>query len=83
MVLGIISLIFGGTGFITAIIGLILGINGKKKAMEYGAPTGTAQAGIVMCIISLVLGVLFTVACIACIAAMDSWSTYNGAWDWY
>ena len=83
MVLGIISLVSSGFGFITAIIGLILGISGKKKAMEAGAPTGMAQAGIVMCIIAIALSVLFTIACIACIASMDSWNYYDGSWDWY
>jgi len=82
MVLGIISLVLSGTGFITALIGLILGINGKKKAIEVGAPTGTAKAGIIMCVISLALTVLFTIACIACVAALGTLD-YGSAFDWY
>jgi hypothetical protein len=70
-----------GYGFITAIIGLILGISGKKKAMEAGAPTGMAQAGIVMCIIALAISVLVTIACIACLASFDIWS--SEFWDFY
>ena len=75
MILGIVSLL--GGGFVTAIVGLILGINGKKKAMEAGAPTGTAQAGIIMAIIVLALSVLVTIVCIACFASLGS----NDFWD--
>jgi len=81
MVLGIVSLVTG-TGVLTAVIGLILGINGKKKAIEYGAPTGTAQAGIIMNIISIALSVLIVISCIACIAAIDGYG-YSNPWDFY
>jgi len=71
MVLGIISLLTSGF-IVTAVIGLILGIGGKKKASEVGAPTGMAQAGIIMNIIAIVLGLLITVACISCLTTLDS-----------
>ena len=66
LVLGICSFFFGG--FVTAIIGLILGVNGKKKAAAVGAPTGIAQAGIITSIIALVVYVLVTIACVVCLA---------------
>jgi len=83
LVLGIVSLTIGamyGIGFITAIIGLILGIIGKRKAIEVGAPTGTATAGIVLSIIALILSILIIVACIACLGyiGMQDYSYY-----WY
>jgi len=69
-------------GFITAIVGLILGISGRKKTVEVGAPTGLATAGIVLSIIGLAGAVLTVVLCISCIAAMESYG-YGGVWDWY
>jgi len=86
MVLGIVTLVVGSYlwfGFVTAIIGLILGVSGRKKAREVGAPTGTATAGIVMCIIGLVLSIIFTISCIACLAYMGSYDYYVSPWDFY
>jgi len=73
LVLGIIAIVFTSIGLIPAIIGLIMGINGKKKAIEARAPTGIAQAGIVLSIIALILNVLVVISCIACLASLDSW----------
>ena len=83
MVLGIVTLAVGSYlwfGFVTAIIGLVLGVSGRKKALEAGAPTGTATAGIVMCIIGLVLSIAFTISCFACLAYMGSYDYYGVPW---
>jgi len=66
-------------GVVTAIVGLILGVMGKRKALEVGAPSGMATAGIVVSIIGLAGAVLTVILCIACIGAMgqyDSWYYY-------
>ena len=77
MICGIVGLVFvwfGVSSFITliaGIVGLILAINAKKK----GFVGGMLTAGMVMSIISLVLGAIVFVACIglvgcsACMAA--------------
>lgn len=76
LVLGIISIvagIFGGllpgagttVGFITGIVGIILGVLGKKEPEK----AGMAKAGMVCSIIGLVLSVLFLVACASCLGA--------------
>lgn len=80
MVLGIISLIFlflpgiGWLGIITAIVGLILGINSKNRikanSNELGG-MGMATAGVVMNIIALVLVILGLIACGAIIGVMS------------
>ena len=66
-------------GVVTAIIGLILGIMGKKKALDAGAPSGIATAGIVMSIIGLAIAVMTVVLCIACIATFGAYD----AMYWY
>jgi len=80
-------LVASGAGLITAIIGLILGISGRRKAVEAGAPTDLATAGIVLSIISLAISVLTLLICISCIAAggIAAFEAYNygNAWDWY
>ena len=43
------------------ILGLILGITGKKQSMDYGAPTGKAQAGIITSIIGLTIAILIII----------------------
>ena len=75
MILGICALTLGwlyGLGIVAAIVGLILGIVGKRKASEVGAPTGMATAGIVMSVIGLVSAILIVVACIACLGVIGS-----------
>lgn len=81
LVLGICSLVIPYAGIATAIVGLILGVIGKRKANEVGASTGMATAGIVMSIIALVGAVLMTVCFIAiCNAAIAM--DYTDIW-WY
>jgi|GEM_PF-1099726 len=87
LVLGICSLVFPGLGIVTAIIALVLGILGKKKADEAGAPTGMATAGVVMSIIAIAFSVLTVVVCVACFAAAinyaDTWWDPNIWWYWH
>ena len=71
LVLGIVSLIVPGLLAIAlAIIGLVLGVQ-ARRALPQGA-TGMATAGMVLSIIALALGVLFTVSCAACVASLSA-----------
>jgi hypothetical protein len=84
MVLGICSIVFAYPffGTVIAIIGLVLGVSGKRKLIDHGAPTGVATAGIVMSIIGLALSVLIWVACATCTAAMFNSSSAN-IWNYF
>ena len=69
LVLGIISVVwscFGGTWLssVIGIVGIILGAVGKKKGAN------CAAAGLVLSIIGTVLGLLFYIACVACVGAI-------------
>jgi hypothetical protein len=81
MVLGIVALAFFWLAYlffptILAIIGLVLGVVGKKKLIEAGAPTGAATAGIVTSIIALAVTIIAWVLCIACIGAIGTAALY-------
>jgi len=83
LILGIASLTvasFYGFGFITAVIGLILGIIGRKKSVEAGAPTGMATAGIILSAIAIAYNLLVFIACIACFAAIGA-AEYGSDWS--
>lgn len=79
MVLGICALVIPYGGLALAIVGLILGIIGRKKMIEVGAPTGMATAGIVMSIIAIAWSIIFIIICVSCVASIGNaanWS-YN------
>ena len=73
LVLGIISIVcsfIGGVnwvGAILGIVGIVLGVLGKKKTPE---KAGMATAGLVMSIIGVVLSLIFIIACAACFASV-------------
>lgn len=76
LVLGIISIliaiftvgVYGWVAAIIGIIGIILGTLGRKDA----AKKGLATAGLVCSIIGVVLGLIFYIACIACVGGLAS-----------
>ena len=82
LVLGICSLFVPYVGVPTAIVGLILGILGRKKALDAGAPTGMATAGIVMSIIALAWAVLVIIWCTACIGTLAYTDPYYWDFGW-
>ena len=69
LVLGIIGTLFAlipGLFWVAipiALIGLILGVVGRKSAVTNNQPTGVATAGMVLGIIGLVIGVIMWVIC--------------------
>ncbi len=69
LVLGIIGTVFAiipGLFWIAiplAVVGLILGIVGRRSAASNNQPTGLATAGLVLGIVGLVLGILMWVLC--------------------
>ena len=52
-----------------AIAGLILGVMGKKKCIEFNEPTGMATAGIVLSVIALAFSVILIIICTSCLGA--------------
>jgi len=90
MILGIASLTIAaamGLGFITAIVGLIMGIIGRKKSLQGGAPTGMATAGIILSAIAIVLNIAVVIACFSCLVYGSNefsdafWDGYYSAFD--
>lgn len=71
LVLGIVAVCgcfipgIGWVGSVCGVLAIILGALGKKDAEN----AGKAKAGIVLGIISLTLGIIVTVACVACVGA--------------
>lgn len=73
LVLGIIALaisVFGGVfswvGVVVGVVGIILGALAKKAGQG-----GAATAGLVMSIIAASLGLVFWLACAACVGSMS------------
>ena len=69
LVLGIVSVVwscFGGTWLsaVVGIVGIVLGAVGRKKEAK------CATAGFVLSIIGTALGLLFYIACVACVGAL-------------
>ena len=72
LVLGIISTVigafipaFGWIGAILGIVGIVLAAIARKNGQK-----GAATAGLVLCIIGTVLGLIFYIACAACVAGI-------------
>jgi uncharacterized membrane protein len=76
MVLGICSFFVPYGGLVIAIVGLVLGILGKKKADEIGAPSKMAMTGIILSIIAIAWSVILVIICISCFAAIGSTAMY-------
>ncbi|WP_136612095.1 DUF4190 domain-containing protein [Sinomonas albida] len=68
--LGIVSVILPFVGF--GLIGLILGIVGRSQSKKVGAKNTPAVVGIVLGSISIVIGLIVTVAIIIGISAVAS-----------
>ena len=73
LVLGILSIVlgvFGGisSGWLGAIIGIILGVQAKKIPEQ----KEIASAGFVCSVIGTILSLLFYVACAACVGGIAS-----------
>lgn len=75
LVLGILGIVlalvpsFGITqmiGVVLGIVALVLGIIGRKQAVDEGRPTGLATAGLVLGIVSMVFAALLFAACKYC-----------------
>lgn len=70
LIIGIVALvlsffgIFGWLSVILGIVGIILGALGRKD----DAKRGVSTAGMVLSIIAVALGLIFWLACAACIA---------------
>ncbi|MBR5425064.1 MAG: hypothetical protein IK106_00950 [Clostridiales bacterium] len=70
LVCGILALVFGliapigWVGAVLGVIGIILAVQGKKKQPEKAS---LCTAGLVLSIIGLVIGVIFYLACVACV----------------
>lgn len=67
LILGIISILFNFIGYswiglILGIVGIILGVNAKKKN-----PSSMASAGLVLSIIGTALCAVVFIACVACV----------------
>lgn len=72
LVMGIIGLVcnfFGSStivGPVCSVLAIIFGVIGMKKNSD---KKGMAKAGLIMGIVGLALGIIVTIACLACIGA--------------
>ena len=89
MVLGIVGLVFTFFGlglFIgipASIVGLVLSIIGRNKAMMVGAPMGMATAGFITSIVALGISVIGTVICLAMCSSILSPLAMCGGLGYY
>jgi len=83
LVLGICSLVIPTFGFLLAITGLVLGIIGKKKAQEVGAPTSMATAGIICAAIAVGWGIISTILCFTVCTSTGLFAQLFNALDYY
>ena len=70
LVLGIVSIVFavfgqGWLGAVVGIVGIVLGVQGKKVPDK----EGLAKSGFVCSVVGTVLSLIFYIACIGCIGA--------------
>ena len=88
MVLGIVGLVFTFFGlgiFIgipASIVGLVLAIMGRNKAMAVGAPTAMATAGLVTSIVALGISILGTIICLAVCSSVASLNPFGSYYYW-
>lgn len=75
LVLGILSIVFAvfGSGLqwigaMVGIVGIILGIQGKKDPEK----AGMAKAGLICSVIGTVLSLVMFIACVACVGILGS-----------
>ncbi len=76
LVLGIVGLLvtlftgglLGWVGAIISIVGIVLGVLGKKDPEH----AGMAKAGMILSIVALALSILIYIACIACASGLAS-----------
>ena len=74
LILGILGLLvslfgFGLVSFVGVLLGvpaIVLGILARKRLAVEGQPTGTATAGMVLGVIAVAVGLVFTAACMYC-----------------
>lgn len=85
LVMGIIGLVcnFFGTGTIVgpicSVLAIIFGVIGMKKNTD---KRGMAKAGMIMGVIGLCLGIIITIACVACIGAgAAALASFPSFWD--
>jgi hypothetical protein len=76
LVLGICGFVVPFGGLVCSIVGLILGLQGKKKSEAVGIQSGIAKAGIILSIIGIALSVLWIVLCVGLIGTAASSSLY-------
>jgi len=77
LVLGICGLVVPYGGFATSIVGLILGIQGKKKSEAVGIQSGIAKAGIVLSIIGIAISIVWIVLCVGVLSIAGANGAFN------
>lgn len=61
-----IGIYLSGLGLITSIVGIILGVLGRKAPDQ----RGMATAGMIMSIVALALDLICVIACVACFGSL-------------